>query len=69
MMKPWIQGVMLLIMVGSLAGAMYNRWQLGVVSVAGRFSSSASRGCWGLLRSWPSKASCRKALRARFSER
>lgn len=29
MMKPWIQGVMLLIMVGSLAGAMYNRWQLG----------------------------------------
>ena len=28
MMTPWIEGVMLLIMVGSLAGAMYNRWQL-----------------------------------------
>ena len=27
-MKPWIEGIMLLIMVGSLAGAMCNRWQL-----------------------------------------
>lgn len=27
-MTPWIQGAMLVIMVGSLVGAMCNRWQL-----------------------------------------
>ena len=27
-MTPWIQGAMLVIMVGSLVGAMWNRWQL-----------------------------------------